>query len=91
MRAVPDEDIKKSLKVDKNAAPALRIFTNGDYVNMLAICADEHVVRVNEPAEVIDGILTLICLYYVGDIMYPKCYSQLLVLLQELVVQEKYS
>ena len=86
---VEDERIEEKCITEENDAPKLLVFIKNEDVSMTCIVGDTLQLNLNS-CDVINGLVHLMVCYYIFDIGYPRCYSQILGLLQELVLNEKF-
>ena len=86
---VEDDRIEEKCRTDENEAPKLLVFIKNEDVCMTCIVGDTLQLNLNS-CDVINGLVHVLVSYYVFDIAYPRCYSQSLGLMQELVMNEKF-
>ena len=86
---VEDDRIEEKCRTDENDAPKLLVFIKNEDVCMTCIVGDTLQLNLNS-CDVINGLVHVLVSYYVFDIAYPRCYSQSLGLMQELVMNEKF-
>ena len=86
---IDDDRIEEKCVTEENEAPKLLVFIKNEDVSMTCIVGDTLQLNMNS-CDVINGLVHLMASYYVFDIGYPRCYSQSLGLMQEVVMNEKF-
>ena len=88
---VDDQSIAREIEKSstEDDSPKLVIFSNSESVVLICLVGDGCTVNI-EGTDVRNAILILICLYYIFDLRFPRCYSQFLGIMQEIVIQDKY-
>ena len=81
------EELEKSSSVDDS--PKLIIFSNSENVVLICLVGDGTIVNI-DGTDVCHALLVLMSVYYILDMRYPRCYSQFLGILQEIVMKEKF-
>ena len=82
------KEIEKCSEIDE--APKLLIFSNSENVVLICLVGDRTTVNI-EGTDVQNALLILICFYYIIDLDFPRCYSQFLGIVQELVIKDKFT
>ena len=86
---IDDDRIEEKCVREENEAPKLLVFIKNEDVSMTCIVGDTLQLNMNS-CDVINGLVHLMASYYAFDISYPRCYSQSLGLMQEVVMNEKF-
>ena len=86
---IDDDRIEEKCVTEENEAPKLLVFIKNEDVSMTCIVGDTLQLNMNS-CDVINGLVHLMASYYAFDIGYPRCYSQSLGLMQEVVMNEKF-
>ena len=86
---VEDDRIEEKCKTEEDEALKLLVFIKNEDVSMTCIVGDTLQLNLNS-CDVINGLVHVLVAYYVFDIAYPRCYSQSLGIMQELVMNEKF-
>jgi hypothetical protein len=85
-----DDKIQKSLYTVENDSPQMVIFVDNDTsLDLIEICGDGIVIHLNH-CDLVEAVLSLIGCFYVFDIAYPRIYSQMLGIIQHLVIGDPY-
>ena len=88
---VDDDSIGKELEKCsyEDDSPHLVVFSNSENVVLISLVGDKTTVNI-DGTDVRNSLLILISLYYILDMRFPRCYSQFLGILQEVVILDKY-
>ena len=86
---VEDDRVEEKCITQENEAPKLLVFLKNENVAMTCIVGDTLQLNMNS-CDVTKGLVHLLACYYVFDIDYPRCYSQSLGIMQEVVMNEKF-
>ena len=88
---VGDEKIGHELEKcsDVDDSPKLVIFSNSENVVLICLVGDGTIVNI-DGTDVCNALLVLMSVYYILDMRYPRCYSQFLGILQEIVLKDKF-
>ena len=87
---IDDAATGQKLQSKEDSAPHLCAILEDDKLKAIFVVGDEAIIRCYGNCMIL-AVIQLICVYYIFDIDYPKCYAMLLTLLQVLVVEEMYS
>jgi len=87
---VPDGDISKVLATKDLESPHIVAFTNGNQLTGVFVVGDSVYTEVQHQTGIMGAAASIICLYYILDLSYPRPYSMILAFFQELVMEEPY-
>ena len=87
---VTEAELSRATASKSEDAPILVLCVKNDAFDMACIKCDS-VVLYTQADNALSGLLVLMAAYYVFDLKYPRCYSQLLGLLQQKVLGEPFT
>ena len=87
---IPDTDIEKYLSTPSLEAPKLTIFRSGSSVTGMYVVADTKFCQIEVRSGITSALMTLLAMYYLFDLDYPRKYAMFLGAVQVLVMEEPF-
>ena len=90
LQDVPDSDVSKLLTTAPLQGPHIFAFVNDAEIQALFVVGDTVHCEVNKKVGILGALMTLVSIYYIFDLDYPRPYSMLLAVVQMHVMEEPY-
>ena len=87
MQDVPDCDVSKLLTTAPLQGPHIVAFVNEAEIQALFVVGDTVLSEVNKKVGILEVLVTLVAIYYIFDLDYPRPYSMLLAMVQAHVIE----
>jgi hypothetical protein len=89
LQDIEEANLSKVLSSKPNTPPSLVLIFNNTELDKQYIVGDQCKIPL-ETDSLMEGLFLLICWYYIMDLEYPRCFSQLLGFMQQTVFKQAF-